>query len=224
MAKSQGQIRKNMISSNLSRVSALLLSGLFGCSQPSEDMKTAGSQPNPEPVHDSEAVGIIEQNLATAEALIEAFYSFDPTKLEPLLAHATESAAPMLYYQGWAEGGNYKVLKRNPCEAQPVGVITCAITVQDDPVLALRTGFNVTDTFTISFNNETVVAVDTASNDQPIYFAALEWLFEHQPEIPSGPCAGFFADGTTPGDCARAVTEGFAQYYDAVVASEVSAN
>lgn len=213
-----------MFSSNPSRVSVLLLSVLFGCSQPSEDMKTAGSQTTPDPIHESAAVDIAEQNLATAGALIDAFYSFDPAKLEPLLADATESAAPLLYYQGWAEGGNYKVLKRNPCETQSAGVISCAITVQDDPVLALRTGFNVTDTFTISFKDETVVAVDTDSNDQPIYFTAMDWLFEHQPEILSGPCAGFFADGTTPGDCARAVTEGFAQYYDAVVASEVPEN
>ena len=213
-----------MISSNRSRVSVLLLSILFGCSHPSEDIKTAGLQTNPDSVRDSEAVSIAEQNLATAEALLDAFYSFDPAKLEPLLANTTESAAPLLYYQGWAEGGNYKVLKRNPCEAQSAGVISCAITVQDEPVLALRTGFNVTDTFTISFNDETVVAVDTHSNDQPIYFAARDWLFEHQPEILSGPCAGFFTDGTTPGDCARAVTKGFSQYYDAVVASEVPAN
>ena len=94
---------------------------------------------------------------------------------------------------------------------------SCAITVQDDPVLALKTGFNVTDTFTISFADSKITAVDTSSNDQPIYYAARDWVLENYPEIMTGPCQGFFAGGATPADCARAMADGYRQYYAAVV-------
>ena len=71
-----------------------------------------------------------------------------------------ESAqAKLLDYQGWAEGGNYLVMERAPCTPVASDQIDCAITVQDDPVLALETGFNVTDTFHLSFDGENIVDV-----------------------------------------------------------------
>ena len=152
-------------------------------------------------------------NLQTAERFIDAFYSFDRGRLEPFLAQAPGSAAKILYYQGWAEGGNYKVLDRSTCVSTSGLVIDCAITVQDDPVVALKTGFNVTDTFSLTFNDAAITAVDTSSNDQPVYFKAREWVAATMPDVMSGPCKGLSdGSGTTPGDCARAMTEGYAAF------------
>ena len=159
--------------------------------------------------NDAEAKESIDRNLSTAEALIDAFYSFDAKRLKPYLTEAPASAAAILYYQGWAEGGNYVVLRRAPCVAENAELIHCAITVQDDPVLALQTGFNVTDTFTITFDGPSIVGIETSSNDQPIYYEARDWVLENMPEVMTGPCKGFFGDGKTPGDCARAITEGY---------------
>ncbi len=154
------------------------------------------------------------RNLATAEGLIDAFYSFDAEQLKPFLSEAEESATGILYYQGWAEGGNYIVLERTPCAAESAELFRCAITVQDDPVVALKTGFNVTDTFTVTFEGTDIVSIKTSSNDQPIYYEARDWVLENMPEVMSGPCQGFFAGGPTPGDCARAMTEGYRRFME----------
>ncbi|MFT4797703.1 MAG: hypothetical protein ACJAYE_003273 [Candidatus Azotimanducaceae bacterium] len=152
------------------------------------------------------------KNLQSAEAIIDAFYTFDPDALAPLLDGAKESAAPLLFYQGWAEGGNYKIISRAPCVAETENTISCGITVEDDPVLALKLDFKVTDTFTITFDGDKVTAVETSSNDKPIYGQAYEWVVKESPEVMTGPCLGFFDDGPTPGDCVRAMTEGYHRF------------
>lgn len=153
-------------------------------------------------------------NLATAEAFIDAFYTFDPAVLEPFFANskAQASAPSLMFYQGWAEGGNYKIVKRAPCTEASKNVTQCAITVEDDPVLALKTEFNVTDTFTITFEESQMVKVETNSNDQPIYYQAFDWVVKEMPEVMAGPCQGFFDGGPTPGDCARAMTDGYRRF------------
>lgn len=154
----------------------------------------------------AEEQALLEQNQVTAEAFITAFYSFDPEQLQPLLTQTDESATNILWYQGWAEGGNYKILKRFPCKAESPTLFHCAITVQDDPVLALNTGFNVTDTFHLTFTGTYISSIETSSNDQPVYYEARKWVEKNMPEVMSGPC-----DKTTgnAGDCARAMTAGY---------------
>ncbi len=154
----------------------------------------------------------LDQNLRSAEALIDAFYTFSPVELKSFLSSAEGSTAKITYYQGWAEGGNYKIVDRQPCKAESSTVISCAITVQDDPVLALNINFNVTDTFTVTFNGTEITSVDTSSNDQQIYYDAFNWVTKNMPEVMSGPCQGFFNGGPTPGDCARAMTQGYRKF------------
>lgn len=204
----------------LPMILVLLMSACKPATQDVRQSENSVSEITPEI---SAVVGEVEAelmaaNVATAEALIDAFYSFDPERLKPMLADAPESADAILYYQGWAEGGNYKVLERSACQGDSPALLSCAITVQDDPVLALKTGFNVTDTFTIAFTGSRITAVDTSSNDQPIYYAARDWVLENNPDIMTGPCQGFFAGGTTPADCARAMAAGYRQYYAEVLA------
>ncbi|MFT6517536.1 MAG: hypothetical protein ACJATP_001200, partial [Candidatus Azotimanducaceae bacterium] len=109
-----------------------------------------------------------EENRLTAEGFIDAFYSFDPEQLKPFLANAEESAPRLSYYQGWAEGGHYKVLNRGACTSESPTLFQCPITVQDDPVVELKTGFNVTDTFHLTFDATQITSIKTSSDDQPI--------------------------------------------------------
>lgn len=162
---------------------------------------------------------LLAANLKTAEAMIDAFYAFDPAQLTPFLQDSGPSAARIAYYQGWAEGGNYKVLERGPCEAESAQYIRCSIKVQDDPVLELKTGFNVTDTFALTFNEHKLVAINTSSNDQPIYYEARKWVEENMPEVMTGPCHRDDDRELTPADCARAMTKGYRKFYETVVAT-----
>ena len=166
----------------------------------------AGCAVTPGPVAPADA------RIAAAESLIDAVYSFDPAPLRAALAEAPQSAPQILYYQGWAQGGNYKVLDRKPCRAEKPGQIACDITVKDDLIGALGTGFDVTDTFHLSFRDGRIVKVDTSSNDPPEMAEAFKWLRGQRPGIWTGPCKGFFAGGLTPQDCVRAVVAEFAEY------------
>jgi hypothetical protein len=175
---------------------ALLLGGaLGGCLARSE---TGSSGPRP--------------RLAAAEALIDAFYSFDPSRLRRAMSRAPGSVPAILYYQGWAQGGNYVVLERKPCRLDGTAGIRCDITVRDDLIAALGTGYHVTDTFHISFKDGDIATVRTSSNDPPQFDQALSWLRREKPEVFTGPCRGFFAAGPTPQDCVRAVVRGFTEF------------
>lgn len=165
----------------------------------------------------------LASNLKTAEGMIDAFYSFDPNSLQPFLSEAGDAQASILGYQAWAEGGNYIVLERASCVSESENIISCSITVQDDPVVALATGFNVTDTFHLTFEGSIITGVETSSDDQPIYFEARKWVEANLPKVMEGPCKR--ADGVrvTPGDCARAMTDGYSQFMEAKKAEAGSA-
>lgn len=176
------------------QVIALLLV-LGGCAAPTPPIRSAGNTP---PV--------------AAEQLIDAFYSFDPRQLRAAMADAAGSQPQIVYYQGWAQGGNYRVLERQPCQFSGSGEVTCAITVRDDLIAALGTGFWVTDKFHLTLDGGRIVKVRTSSNDPPEFNLALAWLQGEQPDLMTGPCRGFFAGGPTPDDCVRAVVSGFKAY------------
>ena len=150
--------------------------------------------------------------LAASEAVIEAFYSFDSTRLKKALSPAEESIPRIVFYQGWAQGGNYKVLNRMPCKADVAPDVTCAITVKDDLIGALGINFNVTDTFRISFANGAIAKVRTSSNDPKEFNDAFEWVRRERADLIKEPCKGFFNGGPTPADCVRAMVRGFAEF------------
>lgn len=161
-----------------------------------------------------------EANMKVAEGFIDAFYSFDAERLKTFLTATDDSAQRILYYQGWAEGGNYIVVNRGACEAKEPNLIECPITVQDDPVVALKTNFNVTDTFHLTFADNQIASIKTSSNDQPIYYEARKWVEKHMPEVMSGPCQNRGKSSGTPQDCARAMTEGYKRFYAATRESD----
>ena len=153
-----------------------------------------------------------EPRLAAAEALIDGFYSFDPARLRIAMSDAADSMPRILFYQGWAEGGNYKVLERRPCRVDKVDELACDIKVRDDLIAALGTGYDVTDTFHLKFQGGRIVEVQTTSDDPPEFEKAFKWLSGERPEILEGPCKGFFDGGPTPQDCVRAVVSGFRDF------------
>ncbi len=73
-------------------------------------------------------------------------------------------------------------------------------------------GYDVTDTFHLSFAHGRIVGVRTTSDDPPQFAEALQWLGRERPELMTGPCRGFFDGGPTPGDCVRAVVRGFRDF------------
>ena len=154
--------------------------------------------------------------LNKAEAFIDAFYSFESETLAPLLEFADSSADSILYYQAWAEGGNYKVMNRGECKFTDQGTVKCPITVEDDLVLALKTDFLVTDTFEITFVDSEIGKIETSSNDQPIYYEARDWVKANRPEVMQTVCNEMWKKVENAGDCVRAMHEGYKAYYDSI--------
>ena len=154
----------------------------------------------------------IDDNLSIAEAFVDAFYSFDRGRLEPILSAAPESTRRIVFYQGWAEGGNYEVLNRMPCVVDSAEVVRCSIMVRDDLIEALDVGFNVTDTFELTFVDGEIVSVRTSSNDPQAYHDARQWVRDNRPELIEEPCRGYFDGGPTPQACVRAMARGYAEF------------
>ena len=168
---------------------------LGGCALPAPPQSVSGNLP---PV--------------AAEQLIDAYYSFDAQRLRAALADAPDSQPAILFYQGWAQGGNYAIIERKPCQFVSATEIACAITVRDDLIAALGTGFWVTDTFHLTIKDGRIVKVATSSNDPPEFDQGLRWIQRERADIMAGPCQGFFAGGPTPGDCVRAVVAEFKRF------------
>lgn len=153
-----------------------------------------------------------QQNRATAEKFIDAFYSYEPAPLLKILSNAQSSIPSVAYYQGWAEGGNYTIIMRNDCKFEASQKISCSITVKDDLMRALGINFDVTDTFHLSFNNEVLIKVVNSSNDLQVFHDARDWVTKNRSKLIDKPCRGFFDGGPTPGNCVRAMVHGFAQF------------
>lgn len=192
--------------------SVAVVASLVACDDADDTRRSdaaVASSSTPEPAPDPDTA----KRIVVAEAVIDAFYSYDADALADALDETGDTAS-LLYYQGWAEGGNYEVLDRMPCEATTPTVISCSITVRDDFAEALEFGFDVTDTFTFRFDeNDAITSVTSSSDDPPLMREAFSWLAANRPELTDGVCEGLFeGDGPTPVDCARAVVEAFAQF------------
>jgi hypothetical protein len=127
-----------------------------------------------------------------------------------------KAEASILYYQAWAEGGNYKVKNRRECQFTDQGTVKCPITVEDDLVLALKTGFLVTDTFEITFVNSEIQKIETSSDDQPIYYEARDWVKVNRPEIMQTVCNEMWKNVENAGDCVRAMHQGYKAYFNSI--------
>jgi hypothetical protein len=153
-----------------------------------------------------------DARVATAERFVDAFYSFDRRRLASTLAMADSSAPRIIYYQGWAEGGSYRIRRRMPCEPEPENRVRCAITVEDDLIRALGLQEHVTDTFRLAVTGGHVRHVTTSSNDPPLFEEALAWVRRERADRIRVPCQGFFAGGPTPQACVRVIVQGFSEF------------
>ena len=145
-----------------------------------------------------------DSDLRAAEAFIDAFYAWDANALSEAI-HGAENAKRALYYQGWAEAGNYQILKRRQCTRVDEGWIECSITVSDDIGEAL--GYVATDVFRLWVANGRIHRVEFEGDDPAIFNGVLEWMASDRPEVFTGPCKDFFDGGETPAACVRAVVE-----------------
>lgn len=155
-------------------------------------------------------------DLAVAESFVDAFYSFDSAALVAVMDSAESSQPSIVFYQGWAEGANYQVVNRQSCAATAQDTAECPVTVEDDFATILEFGFNVTDTFRLTFEDGAIVAVETTSDDPPLMEEFFAWMFQNQVELfePGGPCEGFFDGGPTPGKCAASFVAGSEEFAD----------
>jgi hypothetical protein len=154
---------------------------------------------------------VASEQVAYAESVIDAFYSYDPVPLEAAVG-GIAGADFVLFYQGWAEGANYEVVNRAPC-VEGGDQVNCDITVKDDLIGALGIDFNVTDSFHFQFDEDgKATQVFTTSNDPPEFRMAFDWTFKQKPELREAECQGLFAGGPTPGACAEQVVAAFAEY------------
>ena len=71
-----------------------------------------------------------------ANQFIDAFYSFNKDSLSSILSEANESRPGILFYQKWAECGNYAVLNRADVIVKNDTLVVCPVTVRDDLIQA----------------------------------------------------------------------------------------
>tara|TARA_B110000090_G_scaffold98373_1_gene110767 strand:+ start:66 stop:368 length:303 start_codon:yes stop_codon:yes gene_type:complete len=79
-----------------------------------------------------------KNNIDIANQFIDAFYSFNEDSLKLSLSYAEVSHPSILYYQKWAECGNYKVLNRSICKEINDSLVIGPVTLKDDLMSALQ--------------------------------------------------------------------------------------
>lgn len=147
-------------------------------------------------------------NVEIAADFIDAFYSFNRDSLQSTLTHAKDSQHSILYYQKWAECGNYKVIKRNDFIIKNDSLVLCPITVKDDLIGALEIDFNVTDTFHLTIINRQIRSIETSSNDPDLFYEAKDWIKQNRPALIEKPCE----ERSTACECVKATVKGFVEF------------
>ena len=155
---------------------------------------------------------LIQTNIIVANQFVDAFYSFNRDSLATILSGAVESQPEVLYYQKWAECGNYEIIDRHEPIRKNDSLVQCPVTVKDDLIGALKIDFNVTDTFHLTIIEGQIRSVQTSSNDPDIYHKAKEWIKKNHPELIEEPCKGIWEGGPTPCECVKAMVKGFTEF------------
>ncbi len=156
----------------------------------------------------------LNEKKALANEFVDAFYSFNSERLDKTLSDAKTSKPNILYYQKWAECGNYKVLNRSAIIEENDSTLVFPITVKDDLMAALDIDFNVTDTFRLTINESRIRSVSTSSNDPDFYYTAKDWVKENRNEFIEVPCEGIWVGGPTPCECIKGMIKGFGEFME----------
>ena len=172
----------------------------------------AGEEPPAEP---AELSASAERALQFGEAFIDAFYGFERRTVQLAVVNASETTQGLANYAvWWAESLGTEVVERFPCEARGGFSVSCDVLVRD----ALTDTLGVEDESVVRW----LIALNTDGNieevrlipdDPPELDAAYNWVIANRPGLfDDGDCAGFFAGGPTPVECATAVLDGFGEY------------
>ena len=153
-----------------------------------------------------------ESNVAIANTFIDAFYSFNSDSLKSILSDAETSQPNILYYQKWAECGNYQVVTRHDGIGKNDSLVVFPVTVKDDLMAGLNINFNVTDSFHLTITRGRIRSVETSSNDPEVYYEAKEWVKQNRPDLIEKPCEGIWAGGPTPCECILGMIKGFKEF------------
>lgn len=160
----------------------------------------------------SKEVESTDNKVALANEFVDAFYSYNIEKLKSSLSYAKESQPNILYYQKWAECGNYEVIKRGTVIEENDSTILFPVTVKDDLMAALDIEFNVTDTFRLVIDKGRIRSVNTSSNDPDVYYTAKDWVKDNRNELIEVPCKDIWNGGPTPCECIKSMIKGFGEF------------
>ena len=162
----------------------------------------------------TESRGSQEQNtnIMVANKFIDAFYSFNKDSLSVILSEANESRPGILFYQKWAECGNYGVINRADCIVKNDTLVVCPVTVRDDLIQALQLDLHVTDTFHLGIIDGHIKSVETSSNDPELFHEARTWVRGSLAELVEEPCNRNKEGGPTPCECVKATVQGFVEF------------
>ena len=154
----------------------------------------------------------LDKNIVIANQFIDAFYSYNKDSLNSTLEYAESSKPSILYYQKWAQCGNYEIIERFKCKEKNDSLVICPIMVKDDLMGALQLDLNVTDTFHLIIKNRKIRSVQTSSNDPDIYYEAKDWIKKNRPELIEKPCEDAWEGGPTPCECIKGTIQGLAEF------------
>lgn len=157
-----------------------------------------------------------ERALEFGEAFIDAFYGFERRTVQLAVIEASETSQGLANYAvWWAEAMGAELVERFPCEARGGGLsVTCDVRVRDalSELLGLDEA-TVVRWFIALDGAGTIEEVRLVPDDPPQLDAGYAWVIANRPGLfDDGDCAGFFAGGPTPVECAAALQDAFADY------------
>jgi len=153
----------------------------------------------------------VSANSRIANEFADAFYSFNAAALSPILDSAGDSKGNILFYQKWAECGNYKELNRAAVIEKSDTLIILPVTVKDDLMMALEQDLNVTDSFHLTIKNGRITSVNTSSNDPEIFYQARQWINTNRKELVDKPCS-MDPNNSNPCDCIKGMLKGLREF------------
>ena len=183
--------------------------------EPSEDPAEEPAVAEEPPAEEEISVGTARA-LEFGEAFVDAFYNFERRTVQLAVIEASDTTQGLANYAvWWAEALGTEVVERFPCDARGGGLsVTCDVRVRD----ALSTELGVEEASVVRW----FIALNGAGNieevrlvpdDPPELDAGYSWVVANRPGLfEDGVCAGFFAGGPTPVECASEVQAAFAEY------------
>lgn len=153
--------------------------------------------------------------LEFGEAFVDAFYNFERRTVQLAVINASETTQGLANYAvWWAEALGTEVVERFPCDVRGGLSVSCDVMVRDALTDTLGVEEASVVRWFIALNADgSIEEVRLIPDDPAELDAGYTWVIANRPGLfDDGDCAGFFAGGPTPVECASAVHEAFVQY------------